>query len=123
MEPDIGINISVFFSSLVNAAPGLAVWIVALVLSIVLFNRGGGKPERLLITGSSLMLVNTFLSVFVPFIQRYLIHSGLTNVKAAAFISGINLFLGLISLAGIICLFYAIWKKFNTRIEGMLTRS
>ena len=115
MEPDIGINFSVFISSLVNAAPGLAVWIVALVLSIVLFNRGGGRPERLLIIGSSLMLASTFFSVFVPVIQRYLIQSGLTNVSAAGAISGINIFLGLISLAGIICLFYAIWKRFNER--------
>jgi ABC-type multidrug transport system fused ATPase/permease subunit len=115
MEPSIGINFSVFFSSLVNAAPGLAVWIVALALSIVLFNRGGGRPERLLIIGSGLMLASTFLSVFVPVIQRYLIQSGLTNVSAAGVISGINIFLGLISLAGIICLFYAIWKKFTER--------
>ncbi len=115
MESDIGINLSVFLASLVNATPGLAVWIVALVLSIVLFIRGGSRPERLLIIGSSLMLASTFLSVFVPVIQRYLIQSGLTNVSAAGAISGINIFLGLISLAGIICLFYAIWKRFNER--------
>ena len=115
MESDIGINLSVFLASLVNATPGLAVWIVALVLSIVLFIRGGSRPERLLIIGSSLMLASTFLSVFVPVIQRYLIQSGLTNVSAAGVISGINIFLGLISLAGIICLFYAIWKKFTER--------
>jgi len=53
MGHDICINISVFFASLVNAAPGLAVWTVALVLSIVLFNRGGGRPERLLIVGQT----------------------------------------------------------------------
>ena len=115
MESDIGINLSVFLASLVNATPGLAVWIVALVLSIVLFIRGGSRPERLLIIGSSLMLASTFLSVFVPVIQRYLIQSGLTNVSAAGAISRINIFLGLISLAGIICLFYAIWKRFNER--------
>jgi hypothetical protein len=117
MEPDIGINLGVFFGSLVNAAPGLAVWIVALVLSIILLKRGGGRPERFLITGSSLMLTNTFLSVFVPVIQRYLMQRGLTNVSAAGIISGINIFLGLISLAGIICLFYAIWKKFNIKAK------
>ncbi len=119
MGPDIGIDMAVFFGSLVNSAPGLTVWIVALVLSIVLLNRGGGRPERLLIIGSSLMLASTFLRVFVPVIQRYLIHSGLTNVSAAGIISGINIFLGLISLAGIICLFYAVWKKFNTRARAI----
>jgi hypothetical protein len=63
------------------------------------------------------MLVSTFLSIFVPVIERYLIQSGLTNVSAAAIISGINIFLGLISLVGIIFLFYSIWKKFNTRAK------
>ncbi len=115
MEPDIGINFGVFLARLANSAPGLAVWIVALVLSIVLSKRSDGRPERLLIIGSSLMLASTFLSVFVPVILRYLIQSGLTNVSAAGAISGINVFLGLISLAGIICLFYAIWKKFTER--------
>lgn len=115
MEPNIGINLGVFLGSLVNATPGLAVWIVALVLSIVLSKRGNDRPERFLIAGSILMLVSTFLSVFVPVIQRYLIQSGLTNVSAAGVISGINIFLGLISLAGIICLFYAIWKKFSVK--------
>jgi hypothetical protein len=115
MGPNIGINLSVFISSLANTASGLAVWIVALVLSIVLSKRSDGRPERLLLVGSSLMLASTFLSVFVPVIQRYLTQSGLTNVSMAGVISGINLFLGLISLAGVICLFYAIWKKFNGR--------
>jgi hypothetical protein len=116
---ELNVNFSVFLGSLVNAAPGLVVWIVALVLSIVLSKRSSGKLERFLIAGSSLMLVSTFLSVFVPVIERHLIQSGLSNVSAAGVISGINIFLGLISLAGIICLFYAIWKKFNKRTKSI----
>ena len=113
MEPNIGINFSVFLGSLGNAVPGLAVWIVALVLSIVLSKRSGGRPERFLIIGSCLMLIGTILSIPKPVIVDYLTQSSLSNISAAAVISGINLFLGLVSLAGIIFLFYAIWKKFN----------
>jgi len=97
-------------NSLINAVPGLVVWIAALAFSIILSKRGGGKPKRFLVIGSCLMLIGTILSIPKPFIADFLSQSTLSNVSAAAFISGINLLLGLISLAGIIFLFYAIWK-------------
>ena len=108
-------ELHLIINGLINAAPGLAVWIVALILSSVLVKKGGDKPERLLILGSSLMLLSSFLSIFQPPIANYLGRSDMSNVSAAGFVSGINIFLGLISLAGIICLFYAIWKKFTGR--------
>lgn len=111
MEPNLIIG------GLINAAPGLAIWIVALIMSSILMKKGGSKPERLLILGSSLMLVSSILSIFQPYIANYLGRSDMSNVSAAGFVSGINLFLGLISLAGIICLFYAIWRKFNSNLK------
>ena len=117
MEPDIGINLSVFLGSLINTAPAMAIWIVALILSIILLKRGGGRIERFLIAGSSLMLLSTLLKIPVPVIISFLSHeNGLSNVNKALITSVSNLFLGLISLAGIICLFYAIWKKFNDKM-------
>lgn len=102
-----------FINTLINALPGLVVWITALVFSIIVSRRGSGKPERFLIAGSSLMLAGTVLNLPKQIIADSLAQSSLNNVNAAAVISGINLFLGLISLAGVICLFYSIWKKFN----------
>lgn len=102
-------------TNFVNAVPGLVIWIAALVFSIILSKRGDGKLERFLIIGSCLMLVSTFLGIPVPFIAHYLNQNSLSNASTAGVVSGINLFLSLISLAGVICLFYAIWKKFNER--------
>ena len=104
-------------NNFVSAVPGMIVWIMALVSSIILSRRGGGKLEHFLIAGSSLMLVSILLSVPVPVIAHYLAQSSLSNARAAAVISVINLFLGLIKLAGVICLFYAIWNKFNERYK------
>lgn len=115
MEPHLTITDAQLINSLINAAPGLIVWIVAIVLSIVLSKRNGGRPERFMIIGSCLMLIGTILSIPKPVIADYLAQSSLNNVSTAAVISGINLFLGLISLVGVICLFNAIWKKFNER--------
>jgi hypothetical protein len=103
---------------LVSAAPILAVWIAALVLSSVLMRRGGSKLERLLIIGSSLMLVSTLLGTPKQAIANYLIRNGSSAIDAAAVISYINILLGLISLAGIICLFYATWKRFREKQKG-----
>ncbi len=106
----------IIINSLVNTAPSLIVWVVAVIISSLLMKRGGSRPERLLIIGSSLLLVNSFLSIFHPLLTiNSLIQRGMSNVGAAGILSGINVFLGLIRLAGIVCLFYAIWKKFNTR--------
>lgn len=108
-------ELPLIIGSLVSAAPGLVVWIVALILSIVLRKRSGGKLERLLVVGSSLMLVSTILGIPKPAIADVLSRSSLSNVSAAAVVSSITLVLGLIGLAGAICLFYAIWKKFNEK--------
>jgi hypothetical protein len=110
---ELNTSFNVFLGSLVNAIPGLVVWIVALVSSIILSIRFGGRLERFLIAGSCLMLASTLLRIPVPAATRHLTEGSLSNVSAATIISGINLFPGLISLSGVICLFYAIWKKFN----------
>jgi len=102
-------------SGLVSVAPALVIWIAAMILALVLMKRDDGKPERFLILGSSLMLVSTFLSIPKEAIVSYLDQSSLSNVTAVTIISCIHLFLGLISLAGIIFLFGAVWKKFNEK--------
>ena len=110
-------ELKLIVGGLVSAAPGLIIWILAVIFSSVLLRKGGGRPERLLIIGSSIMLVKSILSIFVPLIHDLLTQSELRRVEAAGWISGVNVFLGLISLAGIVCLFYAFWKKFNTNIR------
>lgn len=92
MEPHLTIIYAQLINSLINAVPGLIVWIVAIVLSIVLFKRSGSRPERFLIIGSCLMLIGTILSIPKPLIADYLTQSSLSNVSAAAVISGINRF-------------------------------
>ncbi len=121
MEPHLTITGAQLINSIINAVPGLIVWIVAIVLSIVLSKRNSGRPERFMIIGSCLMLIGTILSIPKPLIADYLTQSSLNNVSAATVISGISLFLGLISLVGIIFLFIAIWKKFNGSTKAITT--
>jgi hypothetical protein len=93
-------------------APYLAVWLVAMMLSTVLMKRRGGRPARFLVIGSSLMLVSTLINGSQDAIADYARQNGFSVGVA---ISYIGWSATLISLPGIICLFYAVWKKFNER--------
>ncbi|MDD5127773.1 MAG: hypothetical protein PHR43_06760 [Dehalococcoidales bacterium] len=106
-------EVHLIINGFMQGAPALVVWMVALVLSSVLMHKGSSRAKRFLLTGSVLMLLSTLLSIPKPAIAEYLGQSSMSNVSAAGFVSAFNLFVALISMAGIICLFYAVWKKFR----------
>ena len=108
-------NFSIVLSGLINAAPSLVAWIVAIIVAVIMIRRGGGRAERFLLSGSCLMLVSALLSVPIPAIVPWLVEGGASRVEAASMISGFNLFRGLIGLAGILCLIFAFWIKFKVK--------
>lgn len=55
---------SIFLSGLIGIAPFLAAWIVVIVLASLMLRRGGGKAERFLVAGASLMLAKTLFGGF-----------------------------------------------------------
>ena len=109
-------------SGIVGALPTfiyVAAWIVAVVFAVRMVRNGGGRPERLLLIGVSLMLANSVIAsiwaALVPWLVIELTEAG-TDRVAIAFISSIvNITRGCISLAGIIFLVYAFWRKFKSR--------
>ena len=109
---DIG---SIITRNLIPAAPYLAAWIAAIVFSVIMLRRGGGRAERFLLTGSCLMLANKLFSVPIVLIVPLLVDSGWSTDRALPVLSGVGLFLGLVSLAGIVCLDYAFWIKFKVK--------
>jgi len=109
-------SFTIMVSGLINAAPALVGWTVAIVVAILMLRRGGGKAERFLLSGSCLMLMSSLLSVPIAAIVPWLVEGGATVVEAASVVSGFNIFRGLIALAGIICLIYAFWIKFKVKL-------
>jgi hypothetical protein len=109
---DIG---SIIVPNLISAAPYLVAWIVVIVFSAIMLRRGGGKAERFLLTGSCLMLASKLFSVPTVLIVPLLIGSGWSTDRALPMLSGVGLFLGLVGLAGIVCLVYAFWVKFEVK--------
>jgi hypothetical protein len=101
--------------SLIVRIPVLIAWIVAVILSVLMLNRGGGRAERLLLIGSGLMLVNNLLSPFASVFMQWFIVAHRGDIQSVGLISGlVNIPLGIISLAGIVCLVVAFWTRWKT---------
>ena len=107
---------------LISSAPSLVGWIVAVVLAMIMLRRGGGRAERFLLVGASLMLLASILAIPTSALGIWL-HTGrkMTNVQAAFWLSIFGLVRGCIGLAGIICLVYAFWIRFKARSTADLT--
>ena len=107
---------AVVFSVLPSTIPVIA-WIVAVVFAVKMVRNGGGRPERFLLIGVCLMLASSVVGFTLaglnPWLTPRLVEAR-TNPRIIGLIfSAINLVGGLISLAGIILLVYAFWRKFK----------
>ncbi|MBA7617867.1 hypothetical protein ES703_25185 [subsurface metagenome] len=105
-----------YIGGLFSSAPALVGWIVAVVLAAIMLRRGGGRAERFLIAGASLMLSKSLIVIPTPALITWLtVDRGMTNVEVASVLSVFSLVRGCIGLAGIICLVYAFWMRFRGR--------
>jgi hypothetical protein len=96
-------------------SPVLIGWIVAIIISIRMLNRGGGKAERFLLIGSSLMLAQGLISPFTTVLMQWFTVEHRGDIQSIGLISGlVNIPLAIISLAGIVCLVYAFWTRWKT---------
>jgi hypothetical protein len=98
----------------------LIAWIVALFFAVRMSRTGGGRAEKFLLIGVSLMLANSVIGTIFTIIQQWVIywmmrfneHMGAREM--GLIFSAIGGFRGLIALAGIVYLVLAFWKKFKT---------
>ena len=104
----------------VISSPLLAVWLAALVLSLILLKRGGGRPARFLVTGSIFMLASTVIAGSSDAIMNYVIQNGSPALSVGQTVSYVTWASGLVALPGIICLFDGVWKKFNQKAEPVI---
>ena len=101
--------------SFLMSIPVLLAWLVGIVLAVLMLRRGGGKAEKLLLIGCSLMFI---LQIISPFLQGLAIwlpsmQPGMTRAQAAGLI--LSLPRGILSMAGIVCLLFAFWIRWWTK--------
>ena len=90
--------------SILRYIPELVAWGVGIVLAVLMVRRGGGKAEKLLLAGCSLMfttqLARPLLSEFVHWLM---FERGMSNIAIAQTMGlAINLPLSILSIAGLV---------------------
>jgi len=100
---------------LVASTPALALWIAVIIYGAVKLHRGGGRAERFLIAGGSIKLIGNLLIIPTVFLAPWLFHQDYSTDYVSTVHTGLTIFRNVISMAGIICLIYAFWVKFNKR--------
>jgi len=97
---------------LVNT-PILLAWLVGIVLAVRMLRRGGGKAEKLLLIGCSLMFVAQIVRPFLTGLALWLVHEhGMTRASASGL--AFSLPITILSMIGIVCLVYAFWTRWKT---------
>lgn len=105
-------------SCLLGHIPGLLAWLVGIVFGVRMIRWGGGKAEKLFLTGCSLIFVAQLVSPFLSGLVWWLIHEqGMSRALASGL--ALSLPMGVLGIAGIICLVYAFWLRFRVRKQEL----
>ncbi len=101
--------------SFLTSIPGVLAWLFGIVLAVLMLRRGGGKAEKLLLVGCSLMFTSQIVSPFLQGLAIWLtsVEPGMTRAQAAGLL--LSLPRGILGMAGIVCLLLAFWIRWRTR--------
>lgn len=100
--------------SLLASIPVLLAWLIGIALATRMLVRGGGRAERLLLAGCTLMFVAQIVRPFLAALALWLVtEHGVTRASSAGL--ALSLPNGILSMAGIVCLVLAFWIRWKTR--------
>ena len=103
--------------SLWGHIPELLAWLFGIVLAILMVRRGGGKAEKLLLAGCSLMFVIQIASPLLSGLVSLLLREGWRTPQTVGLI--LQLPVAILGVAGLVCLVYAFWVRFRTRRQEL----
>jgi len=108
------IEISVF-----RYIPEIMAWGIGIVLAVLMLRQSGGKAEKLLLAGCSLMFFTKLASPLLHELVQWLeAERGMSNIDIAQTMGlAINLPFTILSIAGLVCLVWAFWMRFRARGE------
>jgi len=104
-----------YLIALAASAPAIALWIAVIIYGTTKLSHGGGRAERFLIAGGSIKLITNLLDAANLFIVPWLFHLGHDTEYFGTVSNSYIIFRNIISMAGILCLLYAFWVKFNVK--------
>lgn len=98
--------------------PELVAWAIGIALAIIMVRRGGVKAEKLLLAGCVLMFVTPLASLLLQGVLKQYVSaqnlSYISTMQSPLWIA-VGIIIGLLSLAGLVCLVWAFWVKFWTK--------
>ncbi|MFC1901382.1 hypothetical protein ACFLX3_00420 [Chloroflexota bacterium] len=96
--------------------PELVAWAVGVVLAVVMVRRGGGKAEKLLLAGCSLMFITRLATPpLQELVRRLASERDMSNIAIAQTMGWVSIPMSILSLAGLVCLVWAFWVRFRGR--------
>ncbi len=105
----------ILLGGLIGAALPLIFWTVVVIFATVMLRRSGGRAERFLIAGAGLHILANLLRIPASLITHWLISGNYGRDFMHSVSLGYGIFIDVIGMAGIICLIYAFWVKFNMK--------
>jgi hypothetical protein len=103
------------FSGFLGFGIPILFWIGTIIFGSIMLRRGGGRPERFFITGAALNILGTILRIPLNYLFGWLHHGDLEESMIESVTFSAGLVVNVIGAAGILCLIYAFWLKFNDR--------
>ena len=93
--------------------PVLLAWLVGIVLAARMVRHGGGRPEKLLLAGCSLMFAGQIVRPFLTALVLWLTTEHEMTVSTIGLV--ISLPRGTLDMAAIVCLVLAFWFRWRTK--------
>ena len=102
--------------SILRYIPEILAWLFGIVLAVLMVRQGGGKTEKLLLAGCSLMFLARLASPLLNEFVQSLPRNGMSYTEVAwrmSLIIGIPT--SILMLAGLVCLIWAFWVRFRIK--------
>ena len=108
-------------TTLLEQIPVLLAWLVGIVLAVLMVRWGGGKAEKLLLAGCSLIFTHNLATPLLSELVRWLgSERGMSNIATAQTMGLVrSLPLFIFGLSGFVCLVLAFWMRFKTGKRGI----
>ncbi len=102
--------------SMLRYIPELVAWGVGITLAVLMVRRGGGRAEKLLLAGCSLMFVVKLATPLLSeLVQSLMSDRGMSNVDMVQTMGWVTMPMSILILAGLVCLVWAFWVRFRVR--------
>ena len=115
----MGTSVQIVEISILRYIPELLAWLFGIILAVLMVRRGGGKTEKLLLAGCSLMFAARLATPLLSeLVHRLASEQGMSNIDIAQTTGlAVTLPMSVLIIASLVCLVWAFWVRFRAGRE------